>query len=242
MTLPDLALQIVYGHVAWALVLVALLTACVPQVARRHWRAVAAGLVVLSALPGTWSPAWWLTLAFQYPSGLLVGLSLVALERRRQGSAPRMVLPLAMALPLALGGAALYLDTFGVLALGLYHGGFGAVGAPLLGIAAIAACAFAIWRGHALQPALALLAGLLLYALLRLPTGNLWDALLDPLLWMWALGSAVAAGVRQAAGARVPAVQPALPPLQPPQPAPLLAAEPVPAGAAGIEQLQTLRE
>ena len=84
MTLPDLGLQIAYGHVAWALVLVALLTACVPHLARRHWRAVAAGLVVLGALPGSWSPAWWLTLAFQYPSGLLVGLSLVALERRRQ--------------------------------------------------------------------------------------------------------------------------------------------------------------
>ncbi|MBB3224605.1 hypothetical protein [Pseudoduganella umbonata] len=224
MTLPGLALQIAYGHVAWALVLLALLLACMPGLARRHGRALAAGFVVLCALPGAWSPSWWLTLAFQYPSGLLVGLSLMSLERRRQGAKPRPVLPLAMALPLALAGAILYLDTFGVLALGLYHGGFGTVGAPLLGFAAIAACAFAIWRGHALQPALALLTGLLLYALLRLPTGNLWDALLDPLLWMWALGSAVAAGVRQAAGARAPAVQP-----QPaPVPVPVLAAEPVP--------------
>lgn len=227
MTLPDLPLQIVYGHVAWALVLVALLAACLPDLARRHWRAVTTGLVVLSALPGEWSPSYWLTLAFQYPSGLLVGLCLMSLERRRQGSAPAMVLPPAMAMPLALAGVALYLDTFGVLALGLYHGGFGAAGAPLLGFVAIAGCAFAIWRGHALQPALALLTGLLMYALLRLPTGNLWDALLDPLLWMWAMGSAIAAGVRQAAGARVPAVQPQLAPVL----APVLADEPVSAGA-----------
>jgi hypothetical protein len=238
MTLPDLALQIAYGRVAWALVLVALLLACAPGLTRRHGRAVAAGFVVLCALPGEWSPAWWLTLAFQYPSGLLVGFSLVSLERRRQGSARVFVLPTTLALSLAVAGVALYLDTFGVLALGLYHGGFGAAGAPLLGFAAIAAWAFAIWRGHALQPALALLTGLLLYALLRLPTGNLWDALLDPLLWMWALGSAIAAGLRQAAGARLPASVPALQP----QPALVRAADPAPAGVGAIEQLQTVRE
>ena len=233
MTLPDLALQIAYGKVAWALVLVAVLSAWMPALARRRWRAVAAGFVVLCALPGGWSPAWWLTLVFQYPSGLMVGLALMALERRRQGSAPAMLLPPAMALPLVLAGTVLYLDTFGVLSLGLYHGGFGP-GAALPGFLAIAACAFAIWRGHALQPALALLTGLLLYALLRLPTGNLWDALLDPLLWMWALGSAAAAGVRQVAGARLPAAQP----VPVPVPVPVPAAEPAPVGTAGIEQLQ----
>ncbi|QBE63007.1 hypothetical protein [Pseudoduganella lutea] len=231
MTLPDLALQIVYGKVAWALLLVAVLSAWMPGLARRHWRATAAGFVVLCALPAAWSPAWWLTLAFQYPSGLMVGLGMMALERRRQGTAPTMLLPLAMALPLALAGTALYLDTFGVLSLGLYHGGFGTIGAPVLGFLAIVACAFAVWRGHALQPAVALLTGLLLYALLRLPTGNLWDALLDPLLWMWALGSAIAAGVRHAAGARVPAAQPQAAPVQVP------VAEPAPVGVAGIEQL-----
>jgi hypothetical protein len=243
MTLPDLALQIVYGKVAWALVLGALLLALaarlVPGSARRHWRAVAAGTVVLALLPAEWSPAWWLTLAFQYPSGLLAGCALVSFEAHRQGKAPRFLLPLAVALPLTLIGAILYLDTFGVLALGLYYGGFGP-GAPLLGCAAIAACAFAIWRGHAVQPALALVTGLLLYALLRLPTGNLWDALLDPLLWAWALASAIVAGVRQAAaaGARVPGAEPV--PAYEPAAEPVLAGQPVP--AAVIEQLQTVKE
>jgi hypothetical protein len=233
MTLPDLALQIVYGHVAWALVLVAALLAVVPDMARRHWRAVAAGLAVLAALPGEWSPAWWLTLAFQYPSGLLVGISFASLHARRQGRAPAFILPAALALPLALAGVVLYLDAFGVLALGLYHGGFGATGAPLLGWVAIAACAFAIWRGR-VQPALPLMAGLLLFALLRLPTGNLWDALLDPLLWAWAVASAIVAGVRQAGTAGAPE------PLPVPAPAVALSAEPVP--AVVIEQLQTVRE
>ncbi|WP_338770748.1 hypothetical protein [Massilia sp. METH4] len=238
MTLPDLGLQIAYGKLAWALVLVALLAACVPRFARRHMVAAAGAVAVLAALPGEWSPAWWLTLAFQYPSGLLAALALLSLHARRQGRPPRLVLPLAIALPLAMTGAIVYLDTFGVLSLGLYYGGFGAAGA-LLGCAGIAACAIAIWRGHAPRLPLALMAGLLLYALLRLPTGNLWDALLDPLLWMWAVGSALAAGVRQAAaalGAPAPA------PVAAPAPNPALVPEPVPAGVAAIEQLQTVRE
>lgn len=250
MTLPDLALQIVYGKATWALVLVtvllALATRLAPGFAQRHWRAAATAMVVLAALPADWSPAWWLTLAFQYPSGLLAGYALVSLAALRQGRTPRFVLPLPVALPLALLGVILYLDTFGVLSLGLYYGGFGAVGAPLLGCAAIAGCAFAILRGHAVQPAVALATGLLLYALLRLPTGNLWDALLDPLLWTWALASALVAGVRRVAGARVPGVEPvfghdpAPAPVSVPVPAPVLAnglAAPQ-APAAGIEQLQ----
>jgi hypothetical protein len=254
MTLPDLALQIVYGKAAWALVLVTLLlalaTRLVPGFAQRHWGAATIGMVVLALLPAEWSPAWWLTLAFHYPSGLLAGCALVSLATLRQGNTPRFMLPLAVALPLALLGTVLYLDAFGVLSLGLYYGGFGAVSAPLLGCVAIAACAVAIFRGHAVQPAVALMTGLLLYALLRLPTGNLWDALLDPLLWAWALVSAIVAGVRQATAAGVavpgaeplPGHEPALAPV--PTTAPALAsglASPqVP--AAGIEQLQTVRE
>ncbi|GGX96977.1 hypothetical protein GJV26_09110 [Massilia dura] len=253
MTLPDLALQIVYGKVAWALVLVAMLAAFAARFlnayvpaslhgsAPRRQGAAAAAVIVLASLPGEWSPAWWLTLAFQYPSGLLAGCALMSLlAARRQEPAPRFMLPLAVALPLVLIGVVLYLDTFGVVALGLYYGGFGAVGAPLLGCCAIAACAFAIFRGHAVQPALALMTGLLLHALLRLPTGNLWDALLDPLLWSWALVSSVVAGMRQAAGARMPALEPGHEPAPEPAMATALATPPVP--AAVIEQLQTVRE
>jgi hypothetical protein len=78
------------------------------------------------------------------------------------------------------------------------------------------------------------MAGLLLFALLRLPTGNLWDALLDPLRWAWAVASAIVAGVRQGGTAGAPE------PLPVPAPAVALSAEPVP--AVVIEQLQTVRE
>lgn len=233
MNLPDLALQIVYGRLAWGIVVAALALAWLPGVTRRTLIAVPLASIVMMALPGEASPAYWLTLAFQYPSGLLAGCALVTLCSRWQGRTVRVLLPAAFALPIAVAGMLLYLDTFGVLALGLYHGGFSAHAAPLLGCAGVVLCAAAIMRGQAAGPALALMTGLLLYALARLPSGNLWDALLDPLVWGWAVVSLPAAAVRFATGRRaVPAIVPA--------PVATPAAEPVP--AAAIEQLQTVRE
>lgn len=233
MNLPDLALQIVYGRLAWGVVVAALALAWVPGVTRRMLIAVPLASIVMMALPGEASPAYWLTLAFQYPSGLLAGCALATLCARWQGDTVGVLLPPALALPLAVAGLLLYLDTFGVLALGLYHGGFGAHAAPLLGCAGVVLCAAAIVRGQAAGPALASMTGLLLYALLRLPTGNLWDALLDPLVWGWAAVSLFAGAVRFATGRRTV-------PVPVPVPVPVAAAEPVP--VAVIEQLQTVRE
>lgn len=224
MSLPDLALQIVYGRLAWALVAVAILLAIVPALAPARWLPAlkrapsgAGGLVrarpamallaalavaLLALAPAAATPSYWLTLVFQYPSGLLVGWSLVSLHARWRGQAARFVMPAGFALPLVVAGLLLYLDAFGVLALGLYTAGFSAVFAPLFACAAVAACALAIVGGRAAGDAAALLIGVLLFSLLRLPSGNLWDALLDPLLWSWALGSVVVAMLRQAAARR----------------------------------------
>lgn len=219
MSLPDLALQIVYGRLAWALVAAALLLALLPALApalfsslvsrltrnpaadgaRRATLVVTGASVLLMALPGAASPAYWIALVCQYPSGLLTGCALVSLTARWRGRPADFVMPAGFALPLAAAGLLLYLEAFGVLALGLYAGGFGPAAAPLLACAAAIACAVAIARGVAPGVAAALLAAVLLFSLLRLPTGNLWDALLDPLLWSWALGSAVVAFRRQRA-------------------------------------------
>ncbi len=221
MNLPDLALQIVYGRLAWALVVAALLLALMrmlaPALSRRLQAAIVTAAVVVMALPGEASPAYFLALGFQYPSGLLVGCSVVSLYARWHGRPARLAMSTCLALPLAAIGLVLYLDAFGVLALGLYYGGFGARAAPLLACAAAAACAFAIMRGYRTGTAAALLTGVLLFSLLRLPTGNLWDALLDPLLWAWAVLSAVAFVARQVAGWRA---RP-LPPLAEPESAPV---------------------
>jgi hypothetical protein len=49
------------------------------------------------------------------------------------------------------------------------------------------ACVAAIATRGARPATLALFIALSLFTLLRLPSGNLWDAMLDPLLWGWSL-------------------------------------------------------
>jgi hypothetical protein len=234
MSLPDLALQMIYGRLAWALTAVAMLLALLPLVlpgvfptiTRRTTALATAAMVALMALPGEASPAFWLILVFQYPSGLLLGCCLVSLAARWQGREVRFALRPGLALALTVAGLVLYLDAFGVLSVGWYYAGFGGVGAPLAACAAAAACAVAIVRRRASGTAAAVLIAVMLFSVLRLPSGNLWDALLDPLLWAWALGSVIAAAARRFASRRAGALVPA--------------AEPVPelvaAHAAGIEK------
>lgn len=215
MNLPDLPLQLLYGRLGWALVLAALLLALLPtmlaarrgrhasaNLAKPRWRStltVVAAMLVLMALPGEASPAFWLVLAFQQPSGLMVGFSVVSLCARWRAQPVRFVLPPGLALILAVTGLVMYLDIFGVLTLGLYYGGFHPVASPLLACGAAVGCAVLAWRGEPAGPSAAMLIAVLLFSLLRLPTGNLWDALLDPLLWAWALGSVIVVIRRQLA-------------------------------------------
>lgn len=200
MTLPDLVLQGTYGRLAWAVVFAAAFAGLLPASLQRSRRAIVlllATLMVLMLLPGQYSPAYWIALAVQWPSGLLAGLCLVRLARPWRAPGAPEGIPLLMAAALALLGVLLYLDTLGLVHLGLYYWGFGPRGAPLLALAMMALCAVGVARGVAGGIAggitqahlFALLGALALFALLRLPTGNLWDALLDPLLWIWAVVS-----------------------------------------------------
>jgi len=200
MNLPDLSLQILYGRLGWAIVLATLACALWRRsapISRVGLAAVLAGSLAAMALPGELSPAWWLGLAFQYPSGLLVGCCLLRLAERWNGIRRSQAMPQALAGVLVVSGALLYIDAVGFLARGFYYAGFGAAAAPLIGIAAAIGCVLAIVRGHARGPAASLLGALALFALLRLPTGNLWDAVIDPLLWAWAVVALLAAALRR---------------------------------------------
>lgn len=208
MVLPELTLQFAYGRLAWGIVLAAGVVALLPatrRLPRAVLGAVLAAACLLMALPGQASPAWSLILAFQYPSGLLLGLCLVKLHarwRRAGGGAGLRGAPLAPVLPargaavLAVVGALVYLDAFGLLAGGYYYAGFGPALAPVLAVLLALGCALALVQGRARPQAWAVLGAVALFSLARLPTGNLWDALLDPLLWFWAAASTVAAAVR----------------------------------------------
>jgi hypothetical protein len=150
---------------------------------------VAVGVAAWALVPGGWSLAYGLGLAFQLPSLVAVvscaAVLAAGLLRPRAaqvwlaeaGGAPVVVL---LWLGTALGWL-LLLDTFALLPIHLYALGY-SVGA----LAAVAACAALlwVWAGNTL-PGLVLLVALSFYVALRLPTGNVFDALLDPWLWAW---------------------------------------------------------
>jgi len=200
MTLPEMTWQIIYGRLAWAIVAVTLIAALWParwQLGRKMTGALLLGGVALAVLPGQASLAYWLGLAVQWPSGLLTGLCVVKLVLAWQGKRDLHVMTPMLALPLAVAGCILYLDAMGLVSLGLYYRGFGPLAAPLAGLIIAAACALAAMRGKAQAQALALLIAVVLFAVLRLPSGNLWDALLDPLVWGWALFALLRQGWRR---------------------------------------------
>ena len=183
----------------WALVLAllgALLGSRLTLVPRRL---LAAALALSTLLPGALSPDYWLGLAFHAPSLLSMLLCVLYLQRLLfparptvpallQAAGPTPVAAMAQGLFAALAvalGYVLLLDTFAVLPLEVYAWGFSP--ALLLGLLALSLAPW-VWRGPVavargpgrwLAPA-----ALLLFAATRLPTGNVWDAVLDPWLWL----------------------------------------------------------
>ena len=147
------------------------------------------------ALPGSASLAYWLTQAFQMPSLSSAALGLGYLWRVWRGppmagaragarAATACQLMRSLRLLAVLLGWLLLLDLLALLPVALYGWGFGT---PAL--AAVCVLLLAGWLRWGAEPAarpwLALAAVvLLLFVLTRWPSGNLWDALLDPLLWL----------------------------------------------------------
>ncbi|MEJ7805976.1 MAG: hypothetical protein WKG03_08685 [Telluria sp.] len=207
MHLPELEWQFIYGRLAWGIVLATLALTLWPRkfpLARRAVGVLLAGMIGVQALPGAASPTYWLGLAFQWPSGLLVGLCLARLYLAGATQVRDTVMPKKLALVLAVTGIVLYLDAIGLIAAGLYYWGFGPKAAPLLALLLAAGSALAVVRDTWRVQACALLFAIACFTILRLPTGNLWDALLDPLLWGWALVTLA----RQALGRAKPTFAP----------------------------------
>lgn len=195
--LPEPAALALWLRVGWGVVLGALVFHALQRLHRpwtigqrtASWPALAGAAVALNTLvaPGAWSAAHWLGLAFQAPSGVLVALCAASVQAVWSAARPT-TLPLPLAASLAVAGAALYASHLAWLPLDLYALGFAP--APALGLSGAAAVLSLglAWRGHrAAAWSLALALGL--HAALRLPTGNAWDALLDPWLWAWAVAT-----------------------------------------------------
>lgn len=204
--LPSLALVRVARHLSWAVVLLfALLWFTRGWLPRWPWlrRGLAFALLGLVLLPDPWSLAFWLGLAFQMPSlssVLLCGAGLWACWRPTVPGvatlSSRRLAPATWRHAALAGGVLgwlLLLDTFALLPVpvSLYGLGFSPAALALL-----APLSFLPWvlgvggaSGRPVRQLSALLAGVLLgHVLLRLPNGNLWNALLDPWLWLWLQG------------------------------------------------------
>ena len=155
--------RLVGGRTAWSLALVLFLWSC--------W-------------PGAASPSYWLGLAFRAPSLTSAALCAVWLWWQWRGAPKQAADPASLYAPVlgvALGWL-LLLDTFAAWPVALYPLGFSPA---LLGLVVLAAgWPWLRTGGPATGWALGAGAVLLLFVLLRLPSGNLWDALLDP--WLWA--------------------------------------------------------
>jgi hypothetical protein len=188
--LPDLELMRMARHLSWAIVLAAIVMCTGPYGPRWLQRGLAALVFVWTLIPGPVSPAFWLGLAFQMPSlmsTVICGVSLVLVLRtgvcRLSDPDQGRALQWAVSSGVLLGWL-LLLDTFAVFPVSLYAVGFSPAATG------IAALVFALpWMvfgpRHPWRVASYLLGAVLtLYVLLRFPTGNLWDALLDPLLWV----------------------------------------------------------
>jgi len=157
--------------------------------------AVATALALWAALPGPVSLTYWLGLAFQAPSLTAVLWCGFLLQRdlwpRRQAGhiVPDGASPwdCGWVLGGVLLGYLMLLDTFAVLPVALYAWGF----SPLAMVLTLLLCLLPWVRRVPLAPAAPvslsqylLPAVVMLFVLTRLPTGNLWDALLDPWLWV----------------------------------------------------------
>ena len=195
--LPDTWVMRLGLTAGWALVIALLGVVLGYKLAPGARRLLAMALVLWTLVPGPVSPDYWLGLAFHAPSlasMLLCGWGLQRLlfpSRFSATSSPTRYKPLAgtwllglLCLPVALGYL-LLLDTFAVLPLQLYAWGFSPV--LLLGLLGVSLLPWLLCgkpAGSRVPLNWMAPASLLLFAATRLPTGNVWDALLDPWLWL----------------------------------------------------------
>jgi len=190
--LPSLWLMQMWLNLGWAVVTAWLGCALVQRLSpRKPW---IVGVTLACALwvwlPGPYASSYWLGLAFQLPSisaVLLCGVLLwtlaggdrcqtPAVHSAQWHQAERGCAVAGVAL-----SACLALDTFALFPVPLYAWGFSGVAVVVaLGLSLLpwvasrnGRCGVMLW--------IAPLA-IALFVVLRLPTGNLWDALLDPWL------------------------------------------------------------
>lgn len=186
--LPDPGLQQAWLAAGWGLVAAATVYWLLCKLTRQRVAAVVPALCcgVWTAFPGPWGGAFWLGLAFQSPSVVTVLVCCGVLLNALKPDPHALSLARSPFVLIAGGcilGWALLLDTFGVFPGALYAWGFGAT-APAAAIAVMLLLLALRKPNYSSQEVCALALGGLLSVVLHLPSGNVFDALLDPFLWL----------------------------------------------------------
>ncbi len=199
LALPSLAWQTVFRQLGWLLA-VAVVGAqlCPARWARRWWWGL--GLGVAMQLPFLSEVTSALALSFQTPSlwsqTLMASVLWQGLRSHTSGAgegAPTAAPPLlpmwVWALTAGLGWV-LLLDTLGWTGAFIYAWGFGPAVPVLVLVLCALALALAAWQRQTPSPRWAgcLAVAMGLFVLTRAPSGNAWDAISDPWLWLIANG------------------------------------------------------
>lgn len=194
MTLPEFDLQAAYMDLGWGVVAAAVVLSLLELAGARRLRPTGplTRLLVMAVclasmwLPAPVSPSYWLGMAFQYPSLVLVALAGFHLARLAGGNVPArggVAMPELPAATLFALGVALYASTFAWIPLDLYAFGYGDFSGAIIATVLVLLWG---WRDRASAMACAAVAiASLVHAATRLPTGNAWDVVLDPLLFAW---------------------------------------------------------
>ena len=185
--LPNASVLWLALHLGWAIVLGCAVRLLSGRFAPRYQSALALLVLLWTLVPGELSPAFWLGLAFQSPSVMTVLLCMGWLQQQfRRASVDAALnaakdarsLQLLMAAGIVLGWV-LLLDTLAGFSVSVYAWGF-----SVAAVAVALALAALFWLQQGSRASVLPLCVLALFVLMRLPSGNLWDALLDPLLWL----------------------------------------------------------
>ncbi len=194
--LPNATAMRVALYVMWAVVLGSGTLQLAGKLSRPYRLGLALLVMALTLVPGESSPAYWLGLSFQAPS-MMSGLICFswafgqgqqgATQRAAGGGDPRHTLRILSLLGIVLGWV-LLLDTLAWFPFSVYAWGFDSVAvAVLVVLAALGWLTEARTRTSGSAPGLKgslVLCVLVLFICTRLPTGNVWDALIDPWLWV----------------------------------------------------------
>ncbi len=180
-------------RLSWSVVLAWLGASVAGQWSQRkplQW-GVALGLACWSWIPGPYAPVHWLGLAFQAPSLVTVVLCAALLRAQlfsawtsKSATEPPQRAALALVLLGVFAGWALLLDTFAWLPVQLYQWGFSPAASALVLLVVLVPWVIGRDERNAGITVWVAPLAILLFVLMRLPTGNLWDAVLDPWLWI----------------------------------------------------------